>query len=479
MQRALSRKNLWENAPRPVRRFVGGVLGLLPPSWLMGRGFRRQLAFVQRAQWWSRAEAEAYQFQQIRRIVSLAYDRAPAWRRRLADAGMEPGDIRTLDDVSSLPLIDKLTVINDGEAMCTRAPDAGGVDYVTTGGTSGRQLRFYINADRSASEYAHLLSSWMRAGYRPELAQAVLRGKVIDEDATGLRHSYDPILRRHSYGNFHMNDESMERYLRHMRGIGPFYLHGYPSALAVLARYVRRTGAEVPTNLVGLLAGSENVYAAERRRVEDVFGVRYYSWYGHSEKLVLAAECEQSQDYHVWPTYGYFELVDELGRVISEPGRSGEIVGTGFINSVMPMIRYRTGDYATYVADSCEACGRQHPVIRDVRGHREREFLVAADGAAVSWTAINVHDDTFDRLHSYQFRQDEPGRAILRIVPTQEFGEADLQRVHQRLELRLSGRIAFEVQIVDRIEQTVSGKTNYVDQRIDMSTLVMCEGAAP
>lgn len=474
----MSRKNLWENAPRPVRRVVGGVLGMLPPSWLLGREFRRHLAFVQKAQWWSRAEAEAYQLQQIRRIVSLAYERSPAWRNRFDDAGFAPGDLKSLDDMASLPLIDKLTIINDGPAMCTRPPDSGGVDYVTTGGTSGRQLRFFINANRSAAEYAHLLSSWMRAGYDPTIAQAVLRGKVIDADARGLRHSYDPILRRHSYGNFHLNDENMDRYLRHMRGIGPFYLHAYPSALAVLARFVRRTGAEVPPNLRGLLAGSENVYPAERRRVEEAFGVRYYSWYGHSEKLVLAAECEHSPDYHVWPTYGYFELVDERGRVVTEPGRSGEIVGTGFINSVMPMIRYRTGDYATYVGDNCEDCGRAHPIIREVHGHREREFLVAADGAAVSWTAINVHDDTFDRLHSYQFRQDQPGRAVLRIVPSPNFGPADMQRMQRNLELRLSGRIAFEIQIVERIEQTISGKSNYVDQRIDLTSLAMCEGAS-
>ena len=53
--------------------------------------------------------------------------------------------------------------------------------------------------------------------------------------------------------------------------------------------------------------------------IEEVFGVRMFSCYGHSEKLVLAAECEHSTDCHVWPTYGFFELIDEQGEVITTP----------------------------------------------------------------------------------------------------------------------------------------------------------------
>ena len=238
---------------------------------------------------------------------------------------------------------------------------------------------------------------------------AVLRAGWCSPDRNGLYHEYDPILRHHYYSNSHMTDENMERYLEHMARSVRF-LHVYPSSVArwrdsVLARDgVRRriSAASSPE--------SEIVYPEQRQMVEEVFGCRYFSCYGHTEKLVLAAECEQSTDYHVWPTYGYFELLDEAGRPVTTPGQRGEIVGTGFINTVMPFIRYRTGDWATYVGDRCEACGREHPIIRDIRGHRTQEMLLASRWPEISWTALNMHDDTFVHVRQFQFLQDTPGQ---------------------------------------------------------------------
>ena len=151
------------------------------------------------------------------------------------------------------------------------------------------------------------------------------------------------------------------------------------------------------------------VYPEQREMVEEVFGCRYFSCYGHTEKLVFASECEESTDYHIWPTYGYFELLDENDKPVTTPGVRGEIVATGFINTVMPFIRYRTGDWATYVGNRCDACGRKHTIIRDIRGHRTQEILITANGSEISWTALNMHNDTFLNVQQFQFRQEKPG----------------------------------------------------------------------
>jgi phenylacetate-CoA ligase len=200
--------------------------------------------------------------------------------------------------------------------------------------------------------------------------------------------------------------------------------------------------------------------------VEEVFRCRYFSCYGHTEKLVLAAECEHSHDYHVWPTYGYFELLDDKGSPVTTQGESGEIVGTGFINTVMPFIRYRTGDWATYVSDRCQACGREHIIIRDIRGHRTQEVLIAADGSEISWTALNMHDDTFINVRQFQFMQEKPGHAVLRIVPADGFGEGDADRICRNLGRKLDGRLTFTIELVEAIPLSIRGKAIYVDQRI-------------
>ncbi|MBU0717606.1 MAG: phenylacetate--CoA ligase family protein, partial [Planctomycetes bacterium] len=105
-----------------------------------------------------------------------------------------------------------------------------------------------------------------------------------------------------------------------------------------MVRFMRHTGRVVPSNICGVLAESEIVYPDDRALAEQLLGVRYFSSYGHTEKLVMAAECEHSGDYHVWPTYGIAELLDDEGRPITTPGQRGEIVGTGFINTIVPFI---------------------------------------------------------------------------------------------------------------------------------------------
>jgi phenylacetate-CoA ligase len=346
------------------------------------------------------------------------------------------------------------------------------VDYTSTGGSSGPPLGFYIGSERSGIEYAYLVASWERAGFQLGLPLASLRGRLVQPDASGFHHEYDPLFRQHYYSNLHLTDDNAHRYLKHIAGLGSCFLHMYPSSAAALANFVRRAGILPPSNVRGILAGSENVYPEQRRAVTATLNYRYFSWYGLTEKVVLAAECEHSDRYHVWPTYGFFELLDDNGHRITSPGQRGEIVGTGFINTVVPFIRYRTGDYATYGGDHCPECKRAHPIICDIRGHRVQEVLVTHDGSLVTWTAVNVHDDTFDKVLHFQFHQDTPGRTVLRIVPATGFGQSDRDRIHNRINHKLYQRLEVDLQIVDSIPLTRSGKTIYVDQRIPAAMIL-------
>jgi phenylacetate-CoA ligase len=311
-------------------------------------------------------------------------------------------------------------------------------------------------------EFAFLVAGWARAGYSLEIPQVVLRGSVVRADRHGIRHDYDPFLRRHLFSTFHMTDETMRQYLDRIHRIGPCFVLAYPSSMAMLARYIVRSGATPPPKILGILLGSEMVYPQDRELIARVFGLRAFSWYGLSEKVALAAECEHSTDYHVWPGYGYVELLDSHDRPITTPGMVGEIVGTSFMNTAMPLIRYRTGDIAEYVADRCGECGRKHMLLRDVRGHRTQEMLVAADESLIPWTALNMHDDTFLRVRQFQFVQEKPGAAILRLVPGDGFGEPDSVRIEKRLQEKLDGRLTFLIQLSEHIEQTRVGKSVYV-----------------
>ena len=464
MKRALSKKNLWDATPRFLKRAFGGALRAVSPERLLGRRFRENLRFLQDAQWWPAQRAREYQLPRLRETLALAYERTDFYRDAFDSAGFHPNDLKSLEDVEQLPTIDRTTVVGNLERMCTRDVGSRDVDYVSTGGTSGRPLRFYINSGRSAVEYAYLCASWRRAGYELGTPMAVLRGRIVAPRRGGLYHEYDPILRLHYYSNFHMTDDNMRRYLEHISAIGPCFLHAYPSSAGALARFVRRAGLRPPANVRGVLLESENIYRDEERLIEGAFGCRAFASYGHSEKLVLAAQCEHSKDYHVWPTYGFFELLDERGRRVTTVGEEGEIVGTGFINTVVPFIRYRTGDYATYAGDRCDACGRQHVVLRNIKGRWPQGGLRSLDGSVVSMTALNVHDDTFENVREYQFHQSAAGRATLRIVPARQLDPDEKRRIVESINRRLQGQVTVDLEIRGELKRTGRGKLPRVIQ---------------
>jgi len=475
MKRALSRKNLWDTTPRWLKRAAAPIIGAIPPAWVLGRQFRKNLAFVRDAERWSADQAIAYQLEQLQKVCALAYERSAFYRDAFQKAGFEPGDLRRIENLRGLPLIDRSTVRENLSEMCARSPHGWDVDFVSTGGTRGEPLNFYMAASRSPIEFAYLVASWQRGGFNLGMPMAVLRSRVVPPDARGLRHEHDPLVRQHHYSTFHMTDDNMRRYIEHMRGLGSCVLHAYPSAIDTLARFLRHNDIDAPANFRGLIAESEIVYPEQRRLAQETFACPYFSCYGHTEKLVLAAECEHSTDYHVWPTYGYFELLDENGDAVTTPGQVGEIVGTGFINTVVPFIRYRTGDFATYAAGRCTKCGREHTTIREIRGHRIQEVLVATDGSEIPWTALNMHDDTFDHVHGFQLHQDIPGRALLRIVPAAGFSADDERRIHARLDRKLAGLLQLDIQCVDTIPLSPRGKTIYVDQELPLTRPKTCQ----
>ena len=468
MKRALSKKNIWDAVPGSVKQSLRPLIGLVQPSVLLGGAFREWRGRVDAADTWTPDAIEQFQMQSLRPVLDVA-SQTPFYRKVFQDAGVRPDEFTCIRDLQQLPMIDKSALREHQNDMLAHNGNAPDVDYVSTGGSGGEPLSFLINASRSSVEYAHLTSGWARIGYDLGTPQAVLRGQVISSNSMGFPYEYDPILRRHNYSNFHMTDDVLTKYFEHIARIGPCFLHTYPSSLNIVMRFFERAGETPPGNIRGILLGSEIVYPDDRARAESLFGCRVFSYYGQSEKVVLAAECEHTTDYHVFPTYGICELVDDNGEPVDEPGVIGEIVGTGFINTVTPFLRYRTGDFAEYVGEHCSACGRHQKILRSITGHRTQEVLVATDGGHIPWVACNLHSDAFEHVRQFQFHQAEPGVATLKLVPADSFDESDQTKIARDLGERLGERLQFRIQLVEDIPLTARGKSVYVDQKLDIT----------
>jgi phenylacetate-CoA ligase len=225
--------------------------------------------------------------------------------------------------------------------------------YFTTGGTMGVPLGFYTMRHAGGRERAFMFAQWERVGFHYFERRAMLRGTPIKR----ARHwQYDPSERSYVFSNFHMTVQNVMEYARVMKEKRLPYLHSYPSAVIDFARLLQDQAIEPPP-FKAILASSETVYPGQREFVEDVFGARLFSWYGHSEDVVLAGECEVSSDYHIFPEYSVVEVLKEDHSPALREDEAGELVGTALDNFAMPLIRYRTDDWAVIGRARCP-CGR-------------------------------------------------------------------------------------------------------------------------
>ncbi|MBN2297894.1 MAG: phenylacetate--CoA ligase family protein [Deltaproteobacteria bacterium] len=374
----------------------------------------------------------------------------------------EPDIIYDPEEVlRGLDFIDKRTIIDNRDDLVSKSKTIIPHDVSSTGGTSGEPFYFPIDSSRSSFELAFIFDQWRKIGFSTNSRRITFRGNKIADSLW----EDDWLTRERKFSSFDLTDEYLRNIWPHLSSYKPEYIYAYPSTALAISTFIERHCMTLPSTVKAFLLGSENIYDGQREYIERVSGAKVYLWYGHSEKLVLAGECEKSEQYHAYPQYGYAEFINEHGQQ-ARPGEFAEIVGTGFINTVMPFIRYRTGDYCTYLGESCPECGRNYPVFKDVRGRWTQENLIGLKGNQICMSAVNFHSGNFVNVYRMQFLQEEKGYATLKIVPKEGFGEKDIHAIEKEFNKKFNGNIVITVQTVEDIPLTQRGKYKYIDQHI-------------
>ena len=124
---------------------------------------------------------------------------------------------------------------------------------------------------------------------------------------------------------------------------------GLPQQILELSRLCRHKGISVP-GLHSVLLSAD--YAAESlvSAVEKNLNCLVYEHYGMTETYFGGGVYSKSRDgYHLRHNDFLFEIVNPLTGISVSPGEYGELVFTSLNMEAMPLIRYRTGDYARFL----------------------------------------------------------------------------------------------------------------------------------
>ena len=164
------------------------------------------------------------------------------------------------------------------------------------------------------------------------------------------------------------------RQIKFMTDFGTTALHAVPSYVTRLREVMDSVGVDPrrDTKLRVLAIGAEPHSEEQRKRIEEMMGVKAYNSFGMSEMCGpgVGFECPEQNGLHFWEDYYIVEIVDPDTLEPVPDGQVGELVLTTLCREAMPLLRYRTRDLTRVLGRSCP-CGRNHVRLDRMRGRSD------------------------------------------------------------------------------------------------------------
>lgn len=321
-----------------------------------------------------REKMEKLQLARLKQSLGKAA-RSPYYKEVFQKAGLEIGQIQSLNDVPLLPLTTKDDLRRQwpyGFLACSKDDI---VRMHSSSGTTGRAIVVF----HTMNDVNHWTNLVARSMYM-----------------TGMRKS-DVFQNMMTYGlftgglGFHYGAEKLgalvipssagnsKRQIQLMMDFDTTFIHIIPSyALHLTAVFEEmKIDPRKDTRLKGAFVGAEPHSEKLRKMIEDFYGFKAYNSYGLSEMCGpgVAFECPYQNGLHVWEDEFLMEIIDPVSLKRLPDGEEGELVMTTLMREGMPIIRYRTRDLTRIVPGICE-CGRTHRRIERIKGRSDDMIII-------------------------------------------------------------------------------------------------------
>lgn len=325
--------------------------------------------FDEKMETMTRAQIEALQLERLQATVQHCMN-SPFYRKRFEEAGLKPEDIKTLDDIRRIPFTTKQDLRDTypfGMACvplreCTRLHSSSG-----TTGTPTVILHTQKDLEEWAAQVARNL--WM-VGLRPDDVFQNSSGYGMFTGGLGFQYGAE----RLGMLTIPAAAGNSIRQIKFITDFGTTALHAVPSYVTRLYEVMQSMGVNPrrDTRLKVLAIGAEPHSEEQRRRIEEMMGVKAYNSFGMSEMCGpgVGFECQEQNGLHFWEDYYIVEIVDPETLEPVPDGEVGELVLTSLCREAMPLLRYRTRDLTRVLGRTCP-CGRNHVRIDRMRGRSD------------------------------------------------------------------------------------------------------------
>ena len=317
----------------------------------------------------SRHEIEALQLQRLKQTVAHCMN-SPFYKQRFEQAHLRPEDIKSLDDLRRIPFTTKQDLRDTYPFGIASSPLSHCVRLHSSSGTTGNPT-VVLHTQRDLDQWANAVARclWM-VGARPEDVFQNTSGYGMFTGGLGFQYGAE----RLGMLTVPAGAGNTRRQIKFMTDFGTTVVHAIPSYATRIFEVMQQEDVDPrrDTHLRILAIGAEPHSDEQRKRIEEMLGVKAYNSFGMSEMCGpgVAFECQEQNGMHIWEDYYIVEIVDPETLEPVPEGEVGELVLTTINREAMPLLRNRTRDLTRILPGECP-CGRHHRRIDRMRGRSD------------------------------------------------------------------------------------------------------------
>lgn len=315
------------------------------------------------------------QGERLRNTVQRVYDNVAYYRQKMKDKGVEPGDIKTVEDLRKLPFTYKQDLRDTYPYGLFAVPMDDVVRIHASTGTTGKRTVVGYTA-KDIETWAELIARCLTsAGADKSDFVHVAYGYGLFTGGLGVHYGAEKI----GATVIPVSGGNTKRQIEIMQDFGSTILTCTPSYALYLAETMREMGID-PRKDLKLKAG---VFGAEpwteemRKEIEQQMGIKALDIYGLSEIIGpgVSIECEYQNGMHIQEDHFIVEVIDPVTEEVLPAGVDGELVFTCITKEALPLIRYRTRDICRLNEEKC-ACGRTLVRMGKVTGRSDDMLII-------------------------------------------------------------------------------------------------------
>lgn len=430
--------------PYPIKAFATSMLAYFKKAKKYGRYFERYYDFLLSN---SLKDQEKKAEEELEQFLKYVISKCPFYRQHKTNNY----------DIKALPIIDKEIVNKHYSSFLLNTPFFVG----KSSGTTGQPLKVPYSKRVYQKEYAF----WW---YHRSIGR-VYRG---DRIATFAGHRVADVNRdkppfwvfnaaenQMFFSSYHLSRKNMPHYVKVLKRYRPDFLHGYPSSLYYVAKYILQEDIQLDFRPKMIVGSSETTLDFQRRAIERAFHTKLYIWYGNTEFCGHITECCYGR-LHIQPYHSFVRIL-KSDNTDAKPGETGRLVATNFSNYSFPLINYDIKDSVKISKEQDCPCDKGGMVIDYIHGRIE-DYILTPEGRFVGRLDHLFKDAKYVR--NAQIVQNDVDGITICIERENGYSQGTEKAILQETRNRLGRTIDIQFEYDKEIEKEPNGKFKFVIQ---------------